>query len=148
MPKRPLTERQRQCVALSATLTDKEIGRHLGISPGTVNKHMQEAMDRLDVNTRKSALRALGYIPPSLEDPIPSSDGIASVAFAEADRERPRHDPVDYERGYRPPPKGVVARLTIVALFVLLAAVVGIAGASILNAGLGLAQEVAPPGVR
>lgn len=54
-----LTERQLQCLRLSATMTDKEIARALGISENTVDKHFREVFRRLGVTTRKAALRAL-----------------------------------------------------------------------------------------
>lgn len=54
-----LTERQLQCLRLSATMTDKEIARALGISENTVDKHFREVFRKLGVTTRKAALRAL-----------------------------------------------------------------------------------------
>ena len=52
-----LTERQLECLRLSATMTDKDIGRHLCISHHTVSLHVREAMRRLQVSSRKAALR-------------------------------------------------------------------------------------------
>ena len=54
-----LTKRQDECLRLSATMTDKEIARALGISENTVDKHFREILRKFGVNTRKAALRAL-----------------------------------------------------------------------------------------
>lgn len=54
-----LTERQEQCLRLTATMTDKEIARELGISPHTVNMHIRNAMEKLGVSSRGKALRAI-----------------------------------------------------------------------------------------
>ncbi|MDQ8027930.1 MAG: helix-turn-helix transcriptional regulator [Brevundimonas sp.] len=58
MPER-LTKRQEECLRLSATMTDKEIARALGISENTVDKHFREVLRKFGVSTRKAALRAL-----------------------------------------------------------------------------------------
>lgn len=58
-----LTERQEQCLRLTATMTDKEIARELGISPHTVNMHIRNAMEKLGVSTRGMALRAIAGNP-------------------------------------------------------------------------------------
>ncbi len=67
-----LTDRQLQCLRLSATMTDKDISRHLGISHYTVSLHVREAMRRLDVQSRKAALRKLAedplYDPPAIPE--------------------------------------------------------------------------------
>lgn len=44
-----LTERQLQCLRLSATMTDKEIARALGISENTVDKHFREGRPSWEV---------------------------------------------------------------------------------------------------
>ncbi|WP_420470565.1 LuxR C-terminal-related transcriptional regulator [Brevundimonas sp. FT23042] len=54
-----LTRRQEECLRLSATMTDKEIARALGISENTVDKHFREVLRKFGVSTRKAALRAL-----------------------------------------------------------------------------------------
>jgi DNA-binding CsgD family transcriptional regulator len=41
-------------------LTNKEIGKRLAISPGTVRKHLENAYAKLDVHTRTAAVRARG----------------------------------------------------------------------------------------
>lgn len=58
-----LTDRQLQCLRLSATMTDKDIARHLGLSPHTVSLHIREANRRLGVSDRRSALRRLAENP-------------------------------------------------------------------------------------
>ena len=54
-----LTERQQQCLLLTATMTDKEIARELGLSPHTVNMHIRNAMEKLGATSRRGALRAI-----------------------------------------------------------------------------------------
>lgn len=54
-----LTERQEQCLRLTATMTDKEIARELGLSPHTVNMHIRNAMEKLGATSRRGALRAI-----------------------------------------------------------------------------------------
>lgn len=149
MPTKNLSDRQRQCVLLSATMTDKEIGRELGVSPGTVNKHIQEAMERLGVNTRKGALRALGSIAPPPSDPVSSAVVIGSTDRAETDDVAPSEmtGPTASWR-YSPPPKGRGLRLVLVFGFFLVGSIVAIGGVAILNAGLDLTQQAAPSGVR
>ena len=144
-----LSDRQRQCVHLSATMTDKEIARSLGVSPGTVNKHIQQAMARLGVNTRKSALRVLGYAAPPPQDPVSTRAFPVSTAGAETDRiaipGRPAPEAV---WTYAPPPRGRVLRLALVFGVFLVASIVAVGGAAILNAGLDLTQAAAPDHVR
>jgi DNA-binding CsgD family transcriptional regulator len=55
-----LSERQRQCMNLVAQRhTSKEIGRVLGLSPSTVDNHIQAAMERLGARSRAEAVRML-----------------------------------------------------------------------------------------
>ena len=70
MPER-LTKRQEECLRLSATMTDKEIARALGISENTVDKHFREILRKFGVNTRKAALRALASDASYATDAIP-----------------------------------------------------------------------------
>ncbi len=58
-----LTQRQRECLVMSATMTDKEIARALGLSPHTVSLHIRKAMARLNAPSRKVAFRKLGSGP-------------------------------------------------------------------------------------
>lgn len=57
-----LTDRQRQCLALSSTLHDQQIADSLGISVHTVRQHISEAKVRLGVNDRKAARRLLPQV--------------------------------------------------------------------------------------
>ena len=55
-----LTARQRQCLKLAARhWTSKAIGRQLAISPKTVDRHIEEAVRKLEVGDRSSAVRLL-----------------------------------------------------------------------------------------
>ncbi len=55
-----LTARQRECLELAAQhRTSKEIGRRLQISPKTVDRHIEEAVRKLDVVDRSAAVRLL-----------------------------------------------------------------------------------------
>lgn len=55
-----LSSRQRQCLALVAEgRTSKEIGRALNLSPSTVDNHLRAALERLGLNSRAEAARAL-----------------------------------------------------------------------------------------
>lgn len=73
-----LTKRQIECLRLSATMTDKDIARHLGISHHTVSLHVREAMRKLGVSGRKAALRSLAG------NPLYASDGMAAMTGATA----------------------------------------------------------------
>lgn len=65
-----LSERQRQCLELVVQgLTSKQIARQLGLSPSTVDNHIQTAIDRLEVNSRAEAARLLRFVEP---EPHPS----------------------------------------------------------------------------
>lgn len=149
MATKKLSDRQRQCVLLSATMTDKEIGRELGVSPGTVNKHIQEAMERLGVNTRKNALRALGSIAPPPSDPVSAAAFSGPTDGAETDDlATSRMTGPAASWSYSPPPRGRMLRLAIVFAVFLVGSIVAIGGAAVLNAGLDLTQSMAPSGVR
>ncbi len=78
-----LTERQLECLRLSATMTDKDIGRHLGISHHAVSLHIREAMRRLRVSSRKAALRQLAA------EPLYGSEAITVAADPGRDRSAP-----------------------------------------------------------
>jgi DNA-binding CsgD family transcriptional regulator len=58
----PVTQRERQVLEwLAAGKTDREIGEILGMSPRTVQKHLQHIYEKLGVETRTAAvMRALG----------------------------------------------------------------------------------------
>mgnify|MGYP001615873521 CR=1 FL=1 len=84
-----LSHRQVECLKLSAFMSDKEIGRKLGLSPHTVENHIREAKRKLGVTSRKKALELMTEIPSDgfggMADPEESSPtpGVseASVAF-------------------------------------------------------------------
>jgi len=58
----PVTQREREVLEwLAAGKTDREIGEILGMSPRTVQKHLQHIYEKLGVETRTAAvMRALG----------------------------------------------------------------------------------------
>lgn len=85
MPER-LTKRQEECLRLSATMTDKEIARALGISENTVDKHFREILRKFGVNTRKAALRALASDASYATDAIPQTAVSPSGPDVDADR--------------------------------------------------------------
>jgi DNA-binding CsgD family transcriptional regulator len=60
-----LTRRQYEIVRWVAQgLSNKEIGRHLGISPTTVKTHLHNIFERAGINGRQQlAVRALGAAP-------------------------------------------------------------------------------------
>lgn len=60
-PRPDLTLRQRQILSLVADGdTNGQIARHLGLSEGTVRKHLENAYARLGVTNRVAAIRAAG----------------------------------------------------------------------------------------
>jgi len=143
MPDR-LSQRQVECLKLSAFMSDKEIGRKLGLSPHTVENHIREAKRKLGVTSRKKALELLTDAPSDgfegMADPLEArrAQGVseASVAF-------------EHDRGVQPPdtPFGVYSGLgrwrttagwrgPKLVLIVLLALGVTIAVGAILAIGL------------
>jgi DNA-binding CsgD family transcriptional regulator len=55
-----VTPREREVLTLVAEgLTNREIGRRLGISPGTVRSHLEHAYPKLGVSTRTAATSAV-----------------------------------------------------------------------------------------
>jgi DNA-binding CsgD family transcriptional regulator len=123
-----LTERQLQCLRLSATMTDKDIARHLGLSPHTVSLHIREANRKLGVADRRSALRRLA------ENPLYASSAMApppAVAPAEpvaeagpvspSDGQEPRRRSL-YDRyvslgDWRTPPRIAGSRLPVIVIW-------------------------------
>lgn len=64
-PMDQLTERQHEIVRWVAQgLSNKEIGRHMGISPTTVKTHLHNIFERAGISGRQQlAVRALGHAP-------------------------------------------------------------------------------------
>lgn len=92
MPSR-LSNRQQECLRLTAFKTDKEIAFDLGLSEATVKKHVHAACHRLGVNRRKAALALLGRnVPWATNDPI---GGSAQSAPTAAPHSETRHDATD-----------------------------------------------------
>lgn len=78
-----LSERQEECLRMTAFLTDKEIATRLGLSEATVKKHVHEACRRLGVNRRKAALAILERnVPEPTKDPIGAPSATASAPAA------------------------------------------------------------------
>lgn len=65
-----LSPRQLQCLQMSATMSDKEIAKALGISPHTVSQHIRDARVVLGAGSRREARRSL------TSNALPSSEGI------------------------------------------------------------------------
>jgi len=85
-----LTERERQCLRLvHAHFNSKQIARELGIRPGTVDRHCENATRKLQVENRIAAALALaaregvGGGSQSGSFPIPAEGLIASTGGAE-----------------------------------------------------------------
>lgn len=124
----PLTDRQLQCLRLSATMTDKEIARHLGLSPHTVSLHIREANRRLGVGDRRSARRALAehplYARSAMEpppEPLPHRDVAASLPMDRGDGRRPGRRSL-YDRyaalgRWRTPPRIGGSRLPVIIIW-------------------------------
>lgn len=81
-----LTERQLQCLRLSATMTDKDIARHLGLSPHTVSLHIREANRKLGVADRRSALRRLAENPLYASTAMATAPAVGPAEVVAADR--------------------------------------------------------------
>jgi len=91
-----LTERQKQCLRLVATLGEtKEIARALKISPNVVAKHIEEAMRRLGVSTRTQAALLLaqheagGANPPPEPEPLSYALPIRPMSTGDQSGSRP-----------------------------------------------------------
>ncbi|RZJ19138.1 MAG: LuxR family transcriptional regulator [Brevundimonas sp.] len=151
----PLSPRQEECLRLSATMSDKEIARELGLSPHTVNQHIRQATARLGCTGRREALRALlkNSSPPAtgMADGAPPSDG----GWASADR------PPDPEAGgalfdrpsdaiyrswgrWREPPRIGGSRLPLIVGWAVAGMVVLIVFSGLLNALFGTLEMLEP----
>lgn len=141
-----LTDRQLECLRLSATMTDKDIGRHLGISHHTVSLHIRGAMRRLQVSSRKAALRRLA------SEPLYGSEAITVVINPEPDRPAPG-DPVDDMEGkiwtttgawlLPPPPRGSL-RLGLILVFAAVAALITVGIVNVVSVAVGALASHAP----
>lgn len=146
MPVLP-TERQLECLRLSATMTDKDIARHLGISHHTVSLHIREAMRRFAVSSRKAALRRLA------SDPLYGTGGMAVPLEAALDRPAPG-DPVDDTKETTgtttsvwilPPPPRPGMRLGLILVFSAVAALITVGIVSVVSGAVGALAPHAPP---
>ena len=88
-----LTERQKACLRLVGDgYTSKEIGRHLEISPATVDNHVRAALDTLRVENRAEAARLLrshetGPPPrPRAASPLPRPEEASQPLTSQPDR--------------------------------------------------------------
>lgn len=142
-----LTDRQLECLRLSATMTDKDIGRHLGISHHTVSLHVREAMRRLQVSSRKAALRRLA------SDPLYGSQAIPGGFDPAPDQPAPG-DPVDdagetigiTSRAWiLPPPPRRSLRLGLIFLFAAIAALITVGIVNVVFGAVGVLAPHAPP---
>lgn len=141
-----LTERQLECLRLSATMTDKDIGRHLCISHHTVSLHVREAMRRLQVSSRKAALRRLAL------DPLYGSEAIPAPVDPGPDRPAPG-DPVDDTAStvgslsgwILPRPPRPSARLALIFVFAAVAALITVGIVNVVSGAVGALASHAPP---
>lgn len=142
-----LTDRQLQCLRLSATMTDKDIARHLGISHHTVSLHVREAMRRLEASSRKAALRRLA------SHPLYGSDAITDPPVPVPDLPAP-DDPGDDKEGtigtaastwLLPPPPRRSLRPGLILVFAAVAALITIGIVSVVSGAVGALAPHAPP---
>lgn len=142
-----LTERQLECLRLSATMTDKDIGRHLGISHHTVSLHIREALRRLEVSSRKAALRRLAC------EPLYGPEAMAGPPGPALDRPAPG-DPAGDTEGtiparadawFLPRPPRPVVRLGLVLVFAAVAALITVGIVSVVSGAVGALAPHAPP---
>lgn len=151
-----LTKRQEECLRLSATMTDKEMARALGISVHTVDKHIREATRRLGVSRRKEALRLLGSNPPYASSAIHQvdTDGFHRDVDAEQSVESPAAYPADrslygrYSRlgAWRTPPASFKVRTLTIFGWTAFGAVVLVMVVGLIGMMFGVADNFAPTG--
>lgn len=141
-----LTERQLECLRLSATMTDKDIGRHLGISHHTVSLHIREAMRRLQVSSRKAALRGLA------SNPLYGSEAITGPVDPGPDRTAPgdpvgdtaRTNPITRDGWILPPPPGRAFRLGLILVFAAVAALITVGIVNVVSLAVGALASHTP----
>jgi hypothetical protein len=128
-------------------MTDKDIGRHLGISHHTVSLHVREAMRRLDVSSRKAALRQLA------SNPLYGSEAIPLHPHPASDRTAPGDPDDDADRMIgtkgdawllRPPPRPSL-RLGLILVFAAVAALVTVGIVNVVSGAVGALAPHAPP---
>lgn len=142
-----LTDRQLECLRLSATMTDKDIGRHLGISHHTVSLHVREAIRRLEVSSRKAALRRLA------SDPLYGSQAITARLDPAPDRSAPGDPDVDTgetsgitdRAWFLPPPPRRSVRPGLIFLFAAVAALITVGIVNVVFGAVGVLAPHAPP---
>lgn len=146
MPDR-LTERQLQCLRLSATMTDKDIARRLGLSHHTVSLHIREAMRRLGASSRKAALREIAENPLYASDAIPERPAAPSPRPASGDQADERTTtPGATDRGwFLPPPPTPVVRLGVILAFAAVAALITVGIVQAISGALSALEPHAPP---
>jgi hypothetical protein len=128
-------------------MTDKDIGRHLGISHHTVSLHIREAMRRFAVSSRKAALRRLA------SDPLYGTGGMAVPLDPAIDRPAPG-DPVDDMRGMvgttkgawlLPPPPRPGMRPVLILVFSAVAALITVGIVNVVSGAVSALEPHAPP---
>lgn len=75
-----LSPRQLQCLQMSATMSDKEIAKALGISPHTVSQHIRDARAVLGAGSRREARRRL------TSNALPASEGMSGAPELTSDQ--------------------------------------------------------------
>jgi hypothetical protein len=127
-------------------MTDKDIGRHLGISHHTVSLHIREAMRRLQVSSRKAALRRLA------SEPLYGSEAIHVSVERVPDRDAPG-DPVDDTMKTSgnsgawllPPPPRRRVRLGLIFVFAAVAALITVGIVNVVSGAVVALAPHAPP---
>lgn len=140
MGERDLTERQRQCLLLSGSMTNKEIARHLNLSPHTVSLHIRNGTAKLEVNTRREARRLIA------QSELCTPDAMAPSTFPEPDQQALSPNVIESHKDDEPksrrlqmsilpaylpsPPQSTAVRLGLVAsmAFIILMIVVSAVG--------------------
>lgn len=142
-----LTTRQLECLRLSATMTDKDIARHLGISHHTVSLHVRQAMRRLSAPSRKAALRRIA------DDPLYASGAIPPPIEAAADRSAPDDLAGDAQLATQdrlpgawllPPPPRRSLRPALILVFAAVAALITVGIVNVVSEALSALAPLAP----
>ena len=139
-----LTERQLECLKLSATMTDKDIGRHLSISHHTVSLHIREAMRKLGASSRKVALRRLAYDPLYGSEVITPATGSLLDGAASGDFVGDAAQTTETSSWFLAPPPRRSARIGIILVFAAVAALVTVGIVSVVSGAVGTLAPHAP----